>query len=52
MHTKNERSGGVAEAFINFFHHFYPIFFFLMPHLLGDGWTYWNIAVSAVITQR
>ena len=25
---------------------------FLMPHLLGDGWTYWNIVVSAVITQQ
>ena len=25
---------------------------FLMPHLLGDSWTYWNIVVSAVITQR
>ena len=24
---------------------------FLMPHLVGDGWTYWNIVVSAVITQ-
>ena len=24
----------------------------LMPHLLGDGWTYWNIVVSPVITQR
>ena len=25
---------------------------FLMPHLLGDGWTYWNTVVSAEITQR
>ena len=25
---------------------------FLMPHLLGDGWTVWNIMVLAVITQR
>ena len=25
---------------------------FLMPHLLGDGWTFWNIVVSAVLTQR
>ena len=25
---------------------------FLMPHLLGDGWTFWNIVVLAVITQR
>ena len=24
---------------------------FLMPHLLGDGWTYRHIVVSAVITQ-
>ena len=23
---------------------------FLMPYLLGDGWTYRNIVVSAVIT--
>ena len=25
---------------------------FLMPHLLGDGWTYCNIVVSVVIIQR
>ena len=25
---------------------------YLMPHLLGDGWTCWNIVVSALITQR
>ena len=25
---------------------------FLMPHLLGDGWAFRNIMVSAVITQR
>ena len=25
---------------------------FLMPHLLRDGWTFWNIVVSAVITQQ
>ena len=24
---------------------------FLMPHLLGDSWTFWNIVVSAVISQ-
>ena len=24
----------------------------LMPYLFGDGWTYWNIVVSPVITQR
>ena len=35
-----------------FFHLVYPIFHFLMPHLLGDDWTYRNIVVSAVITQR
>ena len=23
-----------------------------MPHLFGDGWTYWIIMVSVVITQR
>ena len=25
---------------------------FLIPHLLGDGWTFWNIVVSTVLTQR
>ena len=25
---------------------------FLIPHLLGDGWTFWNIVVSAVLTQQ
>ena len=25
---------------------------FLMPHLSGDGWTFRNIVVSAVLTQR
>ena len=25
---------------------------FLMPQLLGDGWSFWNIVVSSVITQQ
>ena len=25
---------------------------FLMPHLLGDSWTFWNIVVPAILTQR
>ena len=24
---------------------------FLMPHNFGDGWTYWNVVVSTVMTQ-
>ena len=30
----------------------FPFLPFIMPHLLGDDWTYCNIVVSAVITQR
>ena len=35
-----------------FFYLIYPIFPFLMPHLLGNDWACWNIVISAVITQR
>ena len=40
---------GFCVFFLNLI---YPIFLFLMPHLLGDGWTFRNTVVLAVLTQR
>ena len=40
---------GRVGCFLIFSSHL-SYFPFLMPHLLGDGWTFWNIVVSAVIT--
>ena len=46
------RCGTGGLFFILFFFISSILSSFLMPHLLGDGWTFWNIVVSAVITQR
>ena len=43
------RTDGLFLCFFSSHLSYFPL---LMPHLFGDGWTYWNIVGSTSITQR
>ena len=45
-------AGWLGHVFFFFFKYRLSYLPFLMPHLLGEGWTFCNIVVSAVLTQR